>query len=151
MLPAENINTDATIEEGQTFEVVEKAYHDTDEAAEFYFVLDGGSLFECNVLPGIAFEEIALPAVIELASEFFVVSDITVIWKEQSVPEYDSSLPGIHLFEGELIFPEHITPPGKVLVYYKLHVVEELPGEPETMEIGIVENSEVAVIKTLYA
>lgn len=144
LLPAENINIDAIAAEGQTFDVVEKAYHDADETAEFYFVLDGGSLFECNVLPGLAFEEIAFPAVVELASEFFVVSDITIIWKEQSVPEYDSSLPGTYLFEGELIFPEHITPPGKVLVYYKLHVVEELPGEPEIMEIEIVENSEVS-------
>ncbi len=158
LLAAEGIDISAIAAESQTFAVVvednaeadadqnqlEVAYHDADGTAEVYFVLDGGSLFEDTVLPGLPIEEIALPAVIELASDLFVISDITIIWKEQSVPEYDSSLPGTYLFEGELIFPEHITPPGKVLVYYILHVVEELPGEAETIEIETVENSEVS-------
>ncbi len=158
LLSNENIDINATVAESQTFNVeietkadaeadadqkqLEKAYHDADGTAEVYFVLDGGSLFEDTVLPGLSLEEIALPAVIELASDLFVISDITIIWKEPSVPDYDSSLPGTYLFEGELIFPEHITPPGKVLVYYMLHVVEELPGEAEYMEIETVENSE---------
>jgi hypothetical protein len=154
LLSAEGIDINATAPESQTLNIeievdadvdqqqLEKAYHDSDGTAEVYFVLDGGLLFENTVLPGLPFEEIALPAVIELASEIFVISDITITWKEQSVPEYDSSLPGTYLFEGELIFPEHITPPGKVLVYYTLHVVEELPGDLETLETEIVEDSE---------
>lgn len=158
LLSNENIDINATAAESQIFNVeieteadadvdadqqqLEKAYHDADGTAEVYFVLDGGPLFEDTVLPGLLLEEIALPAVIELASDLFVISDITITWKEQSVPEYDSSLSGTYLFEGELIFPEQITPPGKVLVYYKLHVVEELPGEAEILDTEIIEDSE---------
>ena len=156
LLSAEGIDINATAAEGQTFAVeteaeadtdqkqLEQAYYDANGTAEAYFVLAGGPLFEGTVLPGLLFEELALPAVIELASEYFVISDIAIVWKEQSVPEYDSSLPGTYLFEGELFFPEQITPPGKVLVYYTLRLIEELPGEPKTMEIEVVENSEVS-------
>ncbi|MDZ4133050.1 MAG: hypothetical protein U1E11_07915, partial [Dethiobacteria bacterium] len=112
LISADGINIDATVAGADADQKqLEKAYHDADGTAEVYFVLDGGTLFEGTVLPGLPFEEVALPSVIELASELFVISDITIIWKEQSVPEYDSSLPGKYLFEGELIFPEHITPP----------------------------------------
>jgi len=109
-------------------------------------VLEGGGMFETEVPLGTSKDELALPQTIEMTTDMFTISGIEINWDADSFPEYDPGREDSYIFAGAIIFPDHIEIQEKMIMFYTVHVTEDmdpddlnLEVEPEVIELAIEE------------
>jgi len=115
----------------QTEQYSESESSKNDEGQVFILASE---LFESTVLLHTPLEEVELPDTVSLTAELVEITGIEIDWNEESLALYDPDQPGSYIFEGEMIFPEHVIAQGKMVVLYTVHVVEELDDQDENVE-----------------
>ncbi len=70
-------------------------------------------------------EHIEFPAAVSLATELVTLTGIPVVWSDAAAPAYNAAEEGEYIFAGELLLPEHIEAPGRMLIHFTVVVLAD--------------------------